>query len=253
LTARPVCSSASSSTWWSPQAAATSLAQTTLDDVRFQMVWSEEQETPAEEMAAWWAAYRHIREASRPNQYYSGVTVPFRYQEAASKRPTRATLKAALDAGLSPIQYAGNNAFMTRAITTRSLTDAGAADDGTIDVGHARTPDRVNEMLALLWATITSPTDPAGYHYLRSSPAEGRESEVPAGVIHPNLWKQIVTRRLMEFESLKWITNVADNPPTVAMHPTASTPRFVFYCPLVPYPFPHQVEGTVAQQVFVPS
>jgi phage tail sheath gpL-like len=236
-------------------AASTSLAQTTLDDVRYQMLWMEEGETPAEEMAAWMAAVRHQREVVNPNTKYDGMVTPFVPQEAPSKRPNRATQVAALDVGLTVVPTRNSAAYIARAITTRTLTDAGAADDGTIDVGQARTPDEVNEIIGADWLAYTDAEDTTAHHYLRNDPAEGEEADVPAGTTYPAAWQKQVTRRLKQLEAAPygWITEVDANPTVVNMHPTASSPRFVQYTPIVVTPLTHQLEGTIAQKKFTPS
>lgn len=235
--------------------AATSLAQTTLDDVRFQMLWMEEGETPAEEMAAWMAAVRHQRELVNPNTKYDGMTTPFVPQEAPSKRPNRATQVAALDVGLTVVPTRNNVAYIARAITTRTLTDAGDADDGTIDVGQARTPDEINEILGATWNAYTDSEDTTAYHYLRNDPADGEEADVPAGTTYPKAWQKEAMRVLKRHEAAPygWITDVDANPVVVNMHPTSSTPRFVMYAKIIVTPQTHQLEGTIAQQKFTPA
>jgi hypothetical protein len=234
-------------------ASSTSLAQTTLDNVRFQMLDMEEGETPTEEMAAWMAALRHTREQSNPNQKYDGIATPFRAQEAASKRMNRSRQVAALDVGLTPIPTASGVAYVARAITTRSLTSTGAADDGTIDVGQARTPDVINEEIGALWQSYTDSEDTTAHHYLRNDPDPGNEADVPAGTTYPKDWQQQVTLYMKERERRNWVTDVDANPTVVNMHPTASTPRFVQYTPVIVTPLTHQLEGTIAQTKFVPQ
>ena len=58
---------------------------------------------------------------------------------------------------------------------------------------------------------------------------------------------------MKERERRNWVTDVDANPTVVNMHPTASTPRFVQYTPVIVTPLTHQLEGTIAQTKFVPQ
>lgn len=232
-------------------ASSTSLAQTTLDNVRFEMLDCEEGETPGEEQAAWFAAVRHQRESSHPNQKYDGMATPFVPQEASSKRMNRARQVAALDVGLTCVPTKNGVAYIPRAITTRSLTSTGAADDGTIDVGQSRTPDSVNEIIGSQWNAYTNSEDPSAHHYLRNDPAAGEEADIPAGITYPQDWQREVTLTMKRLENLNWVVEVDEHPTVVNMNPTSSTPRFVQYTPVVVTPLTHQLEGTIAQTKFV--
>jgi phage tail sheath gpL-like len=232
-------------------ASSTSLAQTTLDNVRFEMVEMEEGETPAEEQAAWVGALRHQREQINPNQKYDGIATPFVPQRAPSKRMNHARQVAALDVGLTCIPTRNDVAYIARAITTRSLLSSGAADDGTIDVGQARTPDVINEEIGSLWLAYTDSEDATAHHYLRDNPDPGSEADVPAGTTYPLDWQQQVQAYMKEREARNWVTGVDAHPTVVNMHPTSSTPRFVQYTPVIVTPLTHQLEGTIAQTKFI--
>jgi phage tail sheath gpL-like len=236
-------------------ASSTSLAQTTLDNQRFEMIDMEEGETPAEEQAAWVAALRHQREqsASGPNQKYDGIPTPFVPQEASSKRMSRSRQVAALDVGLTCIPTKNNVAYLARAITTRSLTALGGADDGTIDVGQARTPDVINEEIGALWEAYTDSEDTTAHHTLRNDPAPGEEADIPAGMTYPQDWQRQVQLYMKGREAAGWVVQVDANPTVVNMHPTSSTPRFIQYTPVIVAPLTHQLEGTIAQTKFVPQ
>ena len=236
-------------------AAATSLAQTTLDNARMQMVFQEEGETPGEEQAAWMAGLRTTREIINPNTKYDGIVTPFIPQRATSKRMSYAAQVAALDVGLTCIPTKNNVAYVARAITTRSLTSTGAVDDGTIDVGQARVPDVVNEEIGGLWLTYTDAEDTTAHHYLVNNPSPGNEADVPAGTTYPADWQQQVTLYMKSREATPfgWVTEVDEHPTVVNMHPTASSPRFVQYTPVIVTPLTHQLEGTIAQTKFSPT
>jgi len=232
-------------------ASSTSLAQTTLDNVRTMMLDDEEGETPGEEQAAFVAALRNAMEQENPNTKFDFWPVPFVPQEAASKRKSETRQIAALDVGLTPVVTYNGAVTIPRFITTRSLNSAGAADDGTIDVGQARTPDVINEEIGALWQGYTDALDPRAHHHLRNNPAPGEEADIPAGVTYPKDWQQQVQAYMKGREAAGWVTEVDSHPTVVNMHPTASTPRFVQYTPVIVAPQTHQLEGTIAQTKFV--
>jgi len=232
-------------------ASSTSLAQTTLDNARCAMLDYEEGETPGEEVAAWVAALRNMMEQTNPNTKYDGWATPFIPQEAASKRMIETRQIAALDVGLTPLPTYRGVVFLPRMITTRSLLSSGAADDGTIDVGQARTPDVINEEIGTLWQRYTDAQDTTAHHTLRNNPAPGEEADVPAGVTYPKDWQQQVQAYMKGREQAGWVVEVDTHPTVVNMNPTASTPRFVQYTPVIVAPQTHQLEGTIAQTKFV--
>jgi hypothetical protein len=113
----------------------------------------------------------------------------------------------------------------------------------------------VNELIAGDWLAYTDSEDSTAHHYLRNDPTPGEESDVPAGTTYPGAWQKQVMRRLKQLEAAPfgWITEVDDNPTVVNMHPTASSPRFIQYTPIVVSPQTHQLEGTIAQKKFTPA
>lgn len=227
-------------------AASGSLAQTTLNNRSFQMLWMEESETPGEELAALHAAQRHQLEIQMPNQRYDGLHLAnVQPQEAPSKRPSRSTLVAALNYGLSPIETRNNACFVVRAVTTRTQTAGGDADDGTIDVAQDRTAKEFQRRLKLMLQDHMT-----NHPYIVDDPDEGDEPDIKAGVTYPRNIANEVAKLEYDCQNDNWITQVAANPPQCALHPLSSTPRPVLYAPIVPTPLLHQIEGTVALKKF---
>lgn len=223
---------------------ATSLAQTSLDNQRAQMLWMLESETQPSEWVAEMAAYRLQKEQVNPNNNFDGLQMTVAApQTAKASVPIRSQLVAALDVGITPLNTKNNNVFVVRAITTRSLTASGAPDDGTVDVGEAATPDEVRDVLKAFWETQFGPSNP----YLRNDPTDQEPTPDP-GIAYPSLWTAEATRIFKELEALNWITEVDNNPVKSTMHPTAR--RIVFYAPVVVTPIQHQLEGTIAQTKF---
>jgi len=233
-------------------AASGSIAQSTLNASAFESLWMEESEVPAEEFAARWAAIRHLAEFSTapdaPNQRYDEVLLSWMVaQEAPSKRPSRASIKSALNFGLTPIATIKGRPILIRAVTTRTLTDLGAADDGTIDVAVDRTG---KEYRRGLQATLAAHR--AQYKFLDNDPAEGDEPEIEPNTTYPRRIRDVVKLFNQQKALDGWLAQVeaAENQPQVALNPNSATPRAVVYAPYVVRPLYHQTEGVVAKRKF---
>jgi phage tail sheath gpL-like len=222
-------------------AAATTLAQSSLNDQRAQLLWMLDGETSPQEIAAVFGAARLQAESSIPNVSYDNYALPgVQGQTDPNSIPNRATEVAALDVGLTPITTSNGQPLVVRSITSRSLTDTGVADDRTLDTSDAVVPDAVRDDLNLYWTTSYVVQNP----YVRDDPAP-EEPPPPAGVATPSLWNAQVMAKLLGYQQQKWICKVATNPPQSAMNPQA--PRIVSYVPTVVQPLNHQTEVTVAQ------
>jgi phage tail sheath gpL-like len=225
-------------------AAATSLAQTSLNDQRAQMLWMLDGETSPSEIAAVFAAARLQAEATNPNVGYDNFVLPgVAPQTDDTSIPNRPTEVAALDVGLTPVTTANDQAMIVRSITTRSLTDTGDPDDRTLDTSEALVPDAVRDDLRLFWTSQYVVQNP----YVRDDPAP-EEPSPPAGVATPSLWNAQVLAKLRSYEKARWICKVTQNPPESGMNPNA--PRIVSFVPTIVQPLNHQVEVTVAQIPF---
>jgi hypothetical protein len=229
-----------------------SVAQSTLNASAFEVLWMEESEVPAEEFAARWAAIRHLAEFSTapdaPNQRYDEVPLSWMVaQEAPSKRPSRSSIKSALNFGLTPIATIKGRPVLIRAVTTRTLTDLGAADDGTIDVAVDRTGKEYRRGL-----TATLRAHRAQYKFLDNDPAEGDEPEIEPNTTYPKRIRDVVKLFNQQKALDGWLAQVeaAENQPQVALNPNSATPRAVVYAPYVVRPLYHQTEGVVAKRKF---
>lgn len=227
-------------------AASGSLAQSTLNNQNFQMLWLEETETPGEELAALHAAQRHQLEIIHPNRRYNGLLMPdVQAQEAPTKRPSRATLVAALNYGLTPLETRNDKVFCVRAVTTRTQTDGGDADNGTIDVAQDRVAKETRRRLKLAL------DDHMVIHpYLVEDPAEGDEPDVPADNTYPKKIASLATELFLQLQKDNWLSQVEQNLPKCGLNPLSATARAVVFAPIVPKPLFHQTEGTVALRKF---
>jgi phage tail sheath gpL-like len=230
-----------------------SIAQDTLNDGSFQILWMDESETPGEEIAAGVAALRHLAESASnamdPNQRYDDVLLDWiQPQEAPGVQPARAILVAALNYGLTPLATRHKRVHMVRAVTTRTLTDDDLVDDGTIDVGTDRTSKRYREELR-----NTLRQHRADHRFLDNNPAEGEEPTVGKDTTFPKRAEDVIKAMNVRLKNRGWITQIdrPENQPRCALNPDSSTPRLIAYAPHVPRPLFHQTEGTVAKKKFI--
>lgn len=197
----------------------TSLAQTTLNDPRFQMCWLLESEIHPSEIAASMAAARAAAEASQPNSSFDGVSFSVLMpQRFPSQRPNRTTQQSALDNSVSPFTTNDQGQVLcVRAITTHSLSGT-TPDSRTLDVADAYVPDFVRAALDVFWTTSFVVDNP----YVQDDPAEG-DAPLPDQVGTPKLWNSAVTNQLKAFEQLKIleIGSTDANPPQSQYDATA--------------------------------
>jgi phage tail sheath gpL-like len=229
------------------QGAVTSIAQTTLDNQRCQVLWAPESETPGHCIAAKFAAIRSIVELQNPNYNYddyelTGV-LPRVDANGTPIQMTHSEKKAALDAGITPVETKSTGAVLiTRAITTRTLDANGDIDDATVDLGSAVTPDRMRDDFGTLWALFR--TENPRVRADATSDAE----VIPAGVATPSLWNQVVVGEMLTRQAQGWITSVATEAkttPKATFNRTAG--RIVSRVPIVATPLHHQMELAVDQ------
>jgi phage tail sheath gpL-like len=222
---------------------ATSIAQTTLNNERVQLVWLEESEVPAGELAARMAAARLSLEQQNPNSNFDGyVLTGIRAQANRNKWASESSQVSALDNSVTPLlSLADGSVTVVRAITTKSLTSSNP-DYRTLDVGFAVTPDEVRDDLALQWATVFLPANPA----VREDPAP-EEPEPPAGVATPSRWNGFVTSRAKsEWAKKLWILPItAETAPTSEYNNTAK--RIMSAVPVKTHPLQHQIGVSVRE------
>lgn len=222
--------------------ATTSLAQTTLNDQRFEMKWLLHGETPPAEMAASWAAYRASLESPNPNQGYDGHAIPgVRGQRFAASRPNVSTQQSALDNGVSVVTTNDEGEAITvRAITTRSLNGSDP-DYKTLDTAAAIVPDYTRERLRFVWATEFVVENP----WVQDDPGDS-DPTPPAQVAFPRLWNSRVLEELRAMERERIIASVSDNLPASEFNAVAK--RIMSSVDVYPLPIQHQL-GMVVRQL----
>ena len=190
------------------QSAATSIAQTTLNAQRAQVIWMRNAMTHPSVVAAVKTAVRAQTEGADPVPDYDGLVlegIPGHF--IASDQPSDAEQNTALNNGVTPVTSSNGNAIVVRSITSYCLNGA-AQDDRTIDIGDAVMTDYATIDSKLLYDTVFRPAN----KYVGADPAEG-EQEPPAGVAYPRLWNGDLLNRMQGWFANGWIEDPATNPP----------------------------------------
>lgn len=223
-------------------AAATSLAQTTLNEERASLAWLEASETHPAAIAAAYGATLALYESVQPNSNYDGVTLKgVRAQRMPSYWCALYSAKqSALDVGVTPLlSKSDGSVVIVRAITTRCL-DGVTPDYRTLDVPQAVVPDKTRQYISLYWTSSFVVANP----WVRNEPSTN-EKDPPAGVAYPSMWNDVLTGLLLDLESRKWLTNVADNLPSSDWNDVAA--RIMSAVPTPVLPLQHQIGLSIRQ------
>jgi phage tail sheath gpL-like len=158
--------------------AATSLAQTTLNAVRSCLPWLNNSESPPAWIAAAIAGLRSAYEATDPVAYYDNVELKgIAPQRNVADIPSHATIKTALNTGVSPLFTENGKVYVAMLITTHSL-DGTMSDYNTRATYCVTMPDWAADDAGLQWVTRIKPANP------RSGP-----NQAPGGRPRPpNVW-----------------------------------------------------------------
>lgn len=180
--------------------AAQSLAQTTLNHFRSQVLWARNCESHPAEIAASKAAVRSVREQTEWVPDYDGLVLPGIAAHAfEADKPTDTEQDTALNNSLTPVTSSDGNAVVVRSITSYSLNGT-AQDERCLDIGDAVMPDQATIDSKLLYETEFRPQNPR----VAPNPAEGEEPP-PAGVAYPNLWKAALKARMESWYRDGWL------------------------------------------------
>ncbi|NUO48730.1 MAG: hypothetical protein HOV80_07730 [Polyangiaceae bacterium] len=222
---------------------ATSIAQTTLNNPRCQLVWLLNSETHPSELAAAMAARRASKEQTQPNSGYDGAVLKTCAPQAArADWPNRTTQQSALDSGVTPLTTnEQGQVVVIRAITTRSL-DGNTPDYRTLDVSEAVVPDYVRDRLRIVWVTEFLIANPN----VAPDPLPG-EKDRPEGVGTPKLWSQRAHAELQKMEKERILTQVdlAQNRPISTWNNAGK--RIMSAVPVVPLPIQHAIGVSIRQ------
>lgn len=221
-------------------AAATTLAQTDLNEYRGQLIWLENCETHPMEMAAGWAAYRSVIEGSDPSPFYDGVEMPWiRAQDYQADYPGHSDLKSALNNGVTPLKTVNGRVQMVRSITTHSLNGS-TPDYRCLDTYDATVADWARVAITLYWTSEWKVAN----EYLGPDPGTD-ERQPPEGVGTPSRWNaDVISNVLRPMEDEGWIQELDSNLPTSEY----SSGRIMTAVQVVPRKHNHQLGVSVRQR-----
>lgn len=223
------------------QATAISRAQTTCNDAYMRCAHLLYCETHPSEIAASLGARRTQFEQTNPNADYDGVellgVVP---QSQVADWPAQATLVAALDAGVTPLQSTEDGKVVINRLITTLCKSGSDPYYGTLDTYQETVPTYVRRRIATRWQIHRTAN-----RYLRDNPASG-EPTPPRGVSTPDRWNAEIVSELRKLEAEMQVANVSANLPTTGFDATAE--RFMSRVPVKVLGHQHQLGYSVEQQ-----
>ena len=226
---------------------ATTLATTSLNAQRVQLLWLLNSPTHPSALAARFAAMRTATEQGDPDAAYDGAVLtsnaqcPILGQFAAADNPSQSTQTSALNNGVTPLKTVGGQVVVVRSITSHSLSGSNP-DYRTLDTSDAYVPDYERKGLGLIWATEFLPANP---RVQDDPPAGGKEA--PAGAATPTRWGQRAMRFLTDLANTTppILQQVDQNPVVSGFDSTAK--RIMSAVPVIPASNQHQIGVSVRQ------
>ena len=161
---------------------ATTIAQTTLNAYRMQVVWMLNGETHPGEIASAMGALRVQREQNYPNANFDGLQLLGVAPHAMRQdRPSHATSNSALNNSVTPISTTDDGkAVVQRSIQTHSLNGS-TPDFNTLDTSGAVVPDFVLTSALLKWTSM------AANNVVAADNTAFSEKRAPPGVLTPDV------------------------------------------------------------------
>lgn len=184
------------------QGAATTLAQSTLNDPRESVYAIRNCETHPAIIAAGWAALRAATETASPVPDYDNKVTPWIAPQRFDADIWLASeANALLNAGVTPLTTVNGAVYCLRAVGSYSLNGA-SQDTRCLDIGDSVFPDYAVIDLANLYSSVFRTANT----YAQDNPniAAG-ELEPPAGVAYPLLWVSAVKNRMAFWQKQGWI------------------------------------------------
>lgn len=220
---------------------AQSIAQTTLNAQRANVMWHRNSESHPCEIAAAMAALSAITENASPVPDYDGAALAgIAVQRYDADRPNDTEINVALQNSVSVMDSVDGNAVTVRQICSYSLLGGSTADDRTLDAGDARFPDYAMLDLKALYDGSFRPANP----YVQDDPASGGK-EPPEGVATPSRWNVEVQAREESWFANNWIEDPANNLPVSTY--SSSYHAIVTNAPIVVRRVQHQL-GVIVRQ-----
>lgn len=173
-----------------------SIAQTTLNHPRFQILWMLNGETHPAIVAATFAAIRVATEQGDPDAAFDDVILPgVAPQSQKLDWASHATLVTALNNSVTPVYTSPDGyAKICRSIQTRSLLGS-TPDYRVLDTSDAYVPDFVRKSVSVAWVTGYKISNPR----VADDPPAGQRDPA-SGVATPTRWSNFVEGMLRSFE-----------------------------------------------------
>lgn len=184
------------------------------------------------------AALYSITDGGQPNTRYDGVILNGQPPHfALSDAPNRATLKAALNASLTPITTVDSKGVIVRAINSRSLNGS-TPDYRTLDHGDTTVAIRIRKELVVAFAEAVLDNPYSGPDIPGEAPTEG--------TLTPGLWNSVAYDVMKLAEKNNWVQDVDAKPPQSVWDPVGK--RVMSTIPCIAKLQAHQGGVVVRQQ-----
>jgi len=176
---------------------AVSLAQTTCNDPRVQLVYQRSSVATAAELAAAVGSVRVLDEADWINTGFDGrVLKTIDGQKAKTDYLSPGEIRTLLAAGVTPIVTKDGNAQIEKSVTTKSQTSS--LPDYRVDsTNKAVVPDYVADIIFAYWNSTYKPNNPV----VADDPGAG-QPERPQGTATPRTWNAEVSQLLKALENV---------------------------------------------------
>jgi len=223
---------------------AISLAQTTLNAQRAQVVWQLDGESHPSEIAARFGAMRTAFEIDDSAAIYDGeILTGIRATAARASWPSGASIISALDNGVTPVSSSRyGEAYIERSITTRSRNGSNP-DWSTLDTSEAVVPDYARKGLAQIYLLEVKPNNKR----IAPNPTAD-QAERKAGILTPDRWNDRVKKWLKDLEDRTLIIDADLYPPESEYQANEGNDRIMTIMRVKPAPGNHQVGASVRQQ-----
>jgi len=219
---------------------AIALGQTQMNDVLGCCVWSQYGVEHPSRVTARIAALYSITDGGDANHNYDDTVVPGGAPNfLPSDSPNRATLNAALNAGVMPLKTEDDGLLIVRAINSHCLNGA-TPDFRTYDHAETTVPIRVRKELLAMYVQVKSQNPYSGPDFEDALP--------PEGTLTPRVWDSTVNAQLAVWElpPFNWLTETAANPSQSEWDSDAK--RIMGVVPTLVKPQDHQLGVVVRQQ-----
>lgn len=224
-------------------AAATSIAQTTLNAYLCELIWAKYCRKHPSQLAAREAAIRCATESTNPWTRADGFfndpaaflwgTVPMQLLDV----PTHSELKTALNSGITPVSMWNSDLRIVRRVQSHSLNGSNP-DFRCLDTKDVSVPQRVREEFGALSSAFCQENVGVGPDLPDGEPS-------PSGVGTPKIFAGVARTLFKDLESRLWIEKVDQDPPKPFWNDSAKRIETVAPCHVRPHN--HQMLNSIDQ------